>query len=324
MNTKNKTVEDYTGREFVITREFNAPRELVFKAWTDPKHLARWWGPRGFTNPVCEWDARPGGKIYDVMRAPEPSGMDFPMGGEFREVMPPEKLSFSCGPLDEKGAMIFEFLHTATFTEKNGKTKMVLHSRVLRATPEANRYISGFEMGMSSSLERLTELVEETSKWPFVITHEFAASRELVWKAWTERERLMKWFGPKGFTMSEAKMDFRAGGSFHYCIRPREGGEMWGKFVYREIVPPEKIAWMFSFSDKDGGLARHPFSKAPWPLQMINEATFAESGGKTTVTVKSAPFEATDEERQTFVSAGGGMSQGWKGTFEQLAEYLAK
>src|SRR5471030_3335358 len=89
-----KVTEDFTGREFVITREFDAPRELVFKAWTDPKHLAQWWGPRGFTNPVCEWDVRPGGKIYDVMRAP--NGVDYPMGGEFCEIVPPERLVFSC------------------------------------------------------------------------------------------------------------------------------------------------------------------------------------------------------------------------------------
>src|SRR5580698_5471628 len=122
MSAKNKETEDYAGREFVITREFAAPRELVFKAWTDPKHLAQWWGPRGFTNPVCEWDVRVGGKIYDVMRAPE--GQEHPMGGEFREIVPPEKLVFMCGPLDEQGKMLFEFLHTVTFAEVKSKTKM--------------------------------------------------------------------------------------------------------------------------------------------------------------------------------------------------------
>src|SRR5277367_3819372 len=76
---KSKVTEDYEGREFIITREFAAPRKLVFQAWTDPKHLAQWWGPRGFTNPVCEWDVRPGGKIYDVMRGP--NGTDYPLGG---------------------------------------------------------------------------------------------------------------------------------------------------------------------------------------------------------------------------------------------------
>lgn len=159
MTAKIKASDDFAGREFVITREFDAPCELVFQAWTDPKHLAQWWGPKGFTNPVCEWDARPGGKIYDVMRAL--NGQDFPMGGEFREIVPPEKLVISCGALDEKGKLLFEFLHTATFAETGGKTKLTLHSRVTMTTAEANRYIGGFEAGMTSSLERLTELLAQ-------------------------------------------------------------------------------------------------------------------------------------------------------------------
>jgi uncharacterized protein YndB with AHSA1/START domain len=162
MSTKTKTTEDYLGREFVITREFAAPRELVFKAWIDPKHLAQWWGPKGFTNPVCEWDARVGGKIHDVMRAP--NGQDFPMGGEFREIVPPERLVISCGALDEKGKLLFEFLHTATFAESGGKTKLTLHSRVTMTTAEANRYIGGFETGMALSLERLAELLAQKTE----------------------------------------------------------------------------------------------------------------------------------------------------------------
>src|SRR5258706_14903907 len=82
-------------------------------------------------------------------------------------------------------------------------------------------------------------LTEAPAAQEFVITRVFAAPRELVWKAWTERDRLMQWFGPKGFTMPTAKMDFRPGGVFHYCMRSAEGHEMWGTFVYREIVAPE-------------------------------------------------------------------------------------
>jgi uncharacterized protein YndB with AHSA1/START domain len=159
MATKVKAVENYTGREFVITREFDAPRELVFQAWTDPKHLAQWWGPKGFTNPVCEWNVRPDGKIYDVMRAP--NGQDFPMGGVFWEIVPPEKLVLSCGALDEKGELLFEFLHTAMFAEKGGKTKLTLHSCVTMTTAGSNRYIGRFETGMKLSLDRLAELLAQ-------------------------------------------------------------------------------------------------------------------------------------------------------------------
>jgi uncharacterized protein YndB with AHSA1/START domain len=149
----NKATADYKGREFVIRREYEAPRELVFKAWTDPKHLVEWWGPRGFTNPVVQWDARPGSRIYVVMRAP--NGAEFPMGGEFREVAAPERLVFTSGALDEQGKPMFEFLHTVTLVERNGRTALTITSLVTMTTPGAERYIGGFEAGMTQSLERL-------------------------------------------------------------------------------------------------------------------------------------------------------------------------
>ena len=154
---KNKATDDYLGREFVITREFDAPRDLVFQAWTDPKHLAQWWGPKGFTNPVCEWDAQPGKAIYVVMRGP--NGAEYPMGGEFREVVEPERLVFTSGALDEKGILLFEFLHTVTFVERKGKTTLTVQSRVIKTTVEANKYIGGFEAGMTQSLDRLVEYI---------------------------------------------------------------------------------------------------------------------------------------------------------------------
>ena len=163
----------------------------------------------------------------------------------------------------------------------------------------------------------------ETTIEPFVISRTFDAPRQLVWQAWTERARLMEWFGPKGFKMPAAKMDFRPGGSFHYCLESADGKEMWGMFVYREIVAPERIVLVNSFSDEDGGLTRHPFSPT-WPLQMLSTCTLTERDGKTTVTIEWAPLDPTDEERQTFEKSRDGMKQGWSGTFEQLAAYLAK
>src|SRR2546423_1599106 len=125
---------------------------------------------------------------------------------------------------------------------------------------------------------------QQAAEQEFVITRVFDAPRELVWKAWTERERLMQWFGPKGFAMSTAKLDFRPGGSLHYCLKSPDGKEMWGRFVYREIVAPERIVLVNSFSDEQGGLTRHPFSPT-WPLEMLSTTTFTEQAGKTTMTL---------------------------------------
>src|ERR1700733_2730137 len=87
--------------EVTITRVFDAPRDLVFAAWTDAKHLAKWWGPHHFTNPVCELDVRVGGAIRIDMRGPQ--GTVYPMTGVFHEIVPPERLVFTSTPLDENG-----------------------------------------------------------------------------------------------------------------------------------------------------------------------------------------------------------------------------
>jgi len=158
---------------------------------------------------------------------------------------------------------------------------------------------------------------------PFIISRVFDAPRELVWKAWTDRDRLMEWFGPKGCTISYAKLDIRPGGSFHYAMKTPDGKEMWGKFVYRELVAPERIVLVNSFSDASGGLQRHPFS-ATWPLEMLTTTTLEDHGGKTKLTIRWEPINPTAEERETFDKMHGSMNQGWTGTFEQLAEYLAK
>jgi uncharacterized protein YndB with AHSA1/START domain len=133
----------------------------------------------------------------------------------------------------------------------------------------------------------------------------------------------MQWFGPKGFKIPAAIMDFRAGGIFHYCMEAPNGDEMWGKFVYREIAAPERIVFVTSFSDEDGALTRHP-SSPDWPLEMLSTITFAEMDGRTTVMVRWVPLNATDAEGRAFEDGRAAMEQGWSGTMDRLADYLAR
>jgi len=158
---------------------------------------------------------------------------------------------------------------------------------------------------------------------PFEISRVFDAPRDKVWKAWTEGERLKHWWGPKGFVVTHCKVDLRPGCMMHYCLRTPDGNEMWGKFVYREIVKPERLVWINSFSDKDGGTTVHPMS-ADWPRELLTQVTFEAQGGKTKVTVQWTPHEATEAERKTFEEGRDSMQQGWTGTFEQFADYLEK
>ena len=149
-------------QELVLTRVFDAPRELVFKAWTDPKRVAHWWVPQGFTNPVCELDARPGGAIRIHMRGPD--GTVYPMTGVYQEVVEPERLVFTSAALDEKGHPLFEVLTTVTFAEQGAKTKQILRARVIKSTAQAAPYLAGMEAGWTQSLERLSAFVATKSK----------------------------------------------------------------------------------------------------------------------------------------------------------------
>lgn len=149
-------------QELVLTRVLDAPRELVFKAWTDPKLLAQWWGPRGFTNPVCELDPRPGGAIRIHMRSPD--GTVYPMTGVYQEIVEPELIVFTSAALDDKGNPMFEMLTTVTFAEEGGKTKQTMRTRVIKVTPQAAPYIAGMEQGWTQSLERLTAYVATKPK----------------------------------------------------------------------------------------------------------------------------------------------------------------
>jgi uncharacterized protein YndB with AHSA1/START domain len=142
-------------QELVLTRMFDAPRELVFKAWTDPKCVAQWWRPRGFTNPVCELDVRPGGAIRIHMRGPD--GTVYPMTGVYQEVVEPERIVFTSAPLDAEGNALFELLTTVTFAEQGGKTKQILRARVIKRTAQAAQYLKGMEAGWTQSLEHLAE-----------------------------------------------------------------------------------------------------------------------------------------------------------------------
>ena len=144
-------------RTVVITRVFDAPRELVFKAWTDARHLAQWWGPKGFTNPVCEVDARPGGALRIVMRAPD--GAEHPMTGVFREVAPPARLVFTNVAVDRDGKPLLEGLTTVTFTEQGGRTKLTVESRAVGLVAFAARMLEGMEAGWTQSIDRLGEHV---------------------------------------------------------------------------------------------------------------------------------------------------------------------
>jgi uncharacterized protein YndB with AHSA1/START domain len=146
-----------------ITRVFDAPRELVFAAFTDAKHLKHWWGPAMFTNPVVEADARPGGRVYIEMRAPD--GTVFPMNGAFRELVRPERLVLTSTAMeDEHGVPMLEGVTTITFEAQGGRTKVTLHATLVKVAPQAAGAAAGMEQGWTESLDKLAAYLATVRK----------------------------------------------------------------------------------------------------------------------------------------------------------------
>ena len=174
-------------------------------------------------------------------------------------------------------------------------------------------------------MEEIKDSGAATAEQPEVVmTRIFDAPRELVFKAFSEAEALAQWWGPKGMTMQVAKLDFRPGGMFHYNMKNPSGDvNWWGRFVYREIVPPSKIVFLNSFADENANPARNPYIPA-WPIELQSTVIFEDQAGKTKVTMRGVPHKATESERQAFAAARKGMEHGFNSSaWPQLEVYLA-
>lgn len=308
-------------REMVATRIVNAPRELVFQLFTERRHIEQWWGPKGFTTTTYQMDVRTGGVWRFCMHGPD--GRDYENRVTYLEVAPPERLAFRHGGDEECEPVLHETV--ITFEDLGGKTRLTFR---MAFPSSAARDVVVREYGALQGLdETLTRMEGHLAAGAppdedFVISRTFRAPRDLVFKIWTQREHLMKWFGPKGFTIPQCTNDFRPGGTLLYCMRSPAGPDMWGKWTYREIVPPRRLVFVMSFSDAAGGLTVHPMMP-DWPRETLSTVVFTEHGDKTTVTIRWSALNATAAERKVFNTSHDSMRQGWGGTLEKLTEYVA-
>jgi uncharacterized protein YndB with AHSA1/START domain len=139
--------------ELVITRLIDAPRTLVFKAWTQPEHIARWWGPRGFTTIACQMDVRINGGYRFGMRSPQ--GAELWKRGVYREIVEPERIVFTFAWEDADGKPGHELLTTVTFIEEGTKTRLTLHQAQFTTTQRRDEHVSGW----TSCLERFADYI---------------------------------------------------------------------------------------------------------------------------------------------------------------------
>jgi uncharacterized protein YndB with AHSA1/START domain len=153
-----------------------------------------------------------------------------------------------------------------------------------------------------------------------VITRVFDAPRDLVWRAWTEPDHLMRWWGPTDFTTPHCSIDLRVGGSYLYCMRSPDGADFWGTGVYREIVPPERLVYTDSFADEHGNVvpATHYGMSPTLPVEMLVTVIFEDQDGKTRLTLRHAGLTGAD------TTHAGNMEQGWNQFFDKLAAYVGE
>ena len=146
----------------------------------------------------------------------------------------------------------------------------------------------------------------ESAERELLITRVFNAHRSLVFKAWTEPQHLVHWWGPQGFTLPSCTMDLRPGGTYRFCMRSPEGVDHWLQGIYREIIEPERLVFTYAFEDATGKPGH----------ETLVTVTFAELGEKTKLTVHQAVFESVTVRDEHV--------RGWTETLDRLAGYLTQ
>jgi len=282
-------------REIIQERVFDAPRELVWAAWTDPKHIDRWWGPNGFRNQTSAMEVRPGGTWRFLMHGPD--GKDWVNWIRYEEVVEPERLVYSHGGEGDEP----EFHVTVTFTAQGGRTQVTMRSVFPSAAVVAEAKKFGAVEGGQQTLARLAgylpALNDGTAGQAMVLSRVFDAPRRRVFEAWSSPEMLARWWGPTHFTLPVCEVDFRPGGAYRMTMRDPGGNEYPFHGHYREIVADERIVFDADINPDGGDL-------------VLTTVTFAEDGGKTLLTVT-----------QTFPSnptAKKGQLEGWNGSLVKL------
>lgn len=313
-------------RELVITRLIHAPSTRVFAAWSNPQKISQWWGPHGFSTTTKSMDFRSGGSWDFVMHGPD--GQDYPNHISYETITPNKLIQYKHG---SKAGGEVDFQVIVSFEEQqNGKATLMTFRMLFASAQVLNQKNQqyGVQIGLTQTVSRLDDmmmLLEEASETelPFLISRTFNASREKVWRAWTDEKRLGQWFSPKGFTVPTCSLDLRVGGHFHYCIRSENGQEHWGRWIFREVTEPERLLFVVSFSDPGKNITRNPWN-AQWPKEILSLVTFADLGDKTTVTVHWSPINSSGVERQEFQDGRYSMRVGWGGTLDHLDELLLR
>ncbi len=236
------TTPDTSNREIITTRTVNAPRELVWKVWTNPEHVKHWWGPNGFTNTIEEMEVKPGGVWRFMMHGPD--GVDYPNKIVFKEVKEPELLSYSHGTGEENDENGFET--TVHFEQAQDKT-IVTMKAVLRSAEELERVIKevGAIEGGKQTLEKLEQYLDKEQK-PFVIERMYDAPVDKIWLALTDAAEMKKWY----FDIADFKAE--PGFEFSFIGQGLKGEKYVHLCTITDTIPGKKLRYSWRYENFPG------------------------------------------------------------------------
>lgn len=318
---------DDAERTLVISRVFHAPRKLVWEAYTQSEHLAKWYGPRGMSARIEKNDLRPGGQWRYIMIGPD--GAEYPSEGVFREVVPMERIVTTDGFGDDHGfpdpdALPKGMIVTITFEDldylpvnpgrhdsrSDAAPKTRLTVRIEHPTAEERRKHEGFGVvaGFHSMLDCLDDhLLAQDDDRQIVVSREFDAPADMVFDAWSRPEVITHWWGPRGFSTTTHHMDFRTGGSWRFTMHGPDGADYPNHIEYDEVHRPLRIAY------RHAGEGEHD------AVRFHSTVTFVGRGGKTHLTLRMvfATAAARDE-----VATKYGAVEGARDTLARLAEIV--
>lgn len=317
-------MEPKTGYEISIARTFDAPRELVWKAFTEPAMLKEWMGPRGFQATSFEIPTKVGEPWWLEMTGHVPATQQpvtLRQGGVIKEIRPPELLSYTFAWDDRTSVGLSESpfkesVVTIRLEEQGRKT--VMHFTQGPFATEGER--DGHTGGWNSSFDRFAEFMLREQPTRNAATDDvpselhmrrfFAAPRQMVFDAWTKPEMVKEWWGPKGFTVPVCEMDARQGGEFLIRMKAPDGTVCGMKGRYVEFYPPYRFHYIGMPLDKDD----NPMAET-W-----TSVFFEEKDGGTEV-VLDGHFTKSPPDAARFIK---GASQGWSQMLDKLAEFVGR
>ena len=310
MPANRPTTNDAT--TLVLTRRFDAPRQLVYDAFTQAEHIMHWFCPRDFVVLFVESDLRVGGAWRSGMRAPD--GSEYIARGVYRELDPPHRLSFTHQWEANDLEPAAETVVTITLADVDGATDLSLEQVGLATAASRDSHRLGWGEALDNLARRL-DAARPASDSEILITRVFNAPRQLLWEAFTQPKHIEAWFGPRGFSTRVEQYDFREGGAWRYIMIGPDGIEYPSEGVFQKIVPNEHFVTSDEF-----GEGFEVAGVTELPRGIVQAFVFESMGeGKSRVTIRIIHPNA--EERAKHEAMG--VEEGYASTLDCLAEHLA-